>query len=304
MVSHYQDRLRDFYANNLQQYVNHTTTRDGRIEKFNINLLGRRGFLSQVESTLRLVFDACRYQIPYRIAIGFGFVLYKTQTDQFDQFFVVDHLARHPNDRVLINQIPNVCIIRSEADEDGVIRDIQQTDFFKLLCDQSDAEQYNFLIVRMTNMVVQVFPILDCDIHDNKFGNRQYIGRGADDSDGEGEDEEKSVEYDDEKEEPSTTRNPYILAEVSEDENGDDEEEEDDGTDGRTKDERINKYVQIRSNRKGGALVSLKKTMTQKHGGRGAGATVLYKKLCFLHKLRDGDWCLSLLLVRRLMPKQ
>ena len=45
VVSQYEDRLRDFYANNLRQYVNHTTTRDGRIEKFNINLLGRRGFL-------------------------------------------------------------------------------------------------------------------------------------------------------------------------------------------------------------------------------------------------------------------
>ena len=47
-----------------------------------------------------------------------------------------------------------------------------------------------------------MFPILDCDIHDNVFGNRQYIRRGADDSDGEGEDEEESVEYDDEEEEP------------------------------------------------------------------------------------------------------
>ena len=81
VVNHYQDRLREFYANNLRQYVNHTTTRDGRLEKFNINLLGRRGFLSQVESALRLVFNACRYQILYRIAIAFGFVLYKTQTD-------------------------------------------------------------------------------------------------------------------------------------------------------------------------------------------------------------------------------
>ena len=114
-----------------------------------------------MESALRLVFDACRYQIPYRITIAFGFVLYKTQTDQFDQFFVVDQLARNPNDRVLINQIPNVWIIRSEADEDGVIKDIQQTDYFYLLHDQSDAEQYNFLIVRMRNMVVQVFPVLD-----------------------------------------------------------------------------------------------------------------------------------------------
>ena len=299
--THYQDRLREFYANNLRQYVNHTTTRDGRIERFNINLLGRRGFLSQVESALRLVFDACRYQIPYRITIAFGFVLYKMQTDQFEQFFVVDRLARNPNDRVLINQIPNVWIIRREADEDSVITDIQQTDFFDLLCDSSDAEQYNFLIVRMTNMVVQVFPVLDCDIHDNVFGNRQYIGRGADDSDDDDDDDDgEDEEYEEEEEEESSSittprRNPYILDEVSEeddDETDDDvDEEEDDrpgggsggggggGGGGRTTDERIKKYVQVRSGRNG-ALVSLKNVMVQKNGGR-AGANALYKKLCF-----------------------
>ena len=85
-------------------------------------------------------------------------------------------------------------IIRSEADEDGVIRDIQRTDFFDLLRDTTNAEQYNFLIVRMTNMVVQLFPVLDCDIHDNVFGNRQYIGCGAKDDE---DDEEEIVEYDD-----------------------------------------------------------------------------------------------------------
>ena len=290
--THYQDRLREFYANNLRQYVNHTTTKDGRIERFNINLLGRRGFLSQVESALRLVFDACRYQIPYRITIAFGFVLYKMQTDQFEQFFVVDHLARNPNDRVLINQIPNVWIIRCEADEDSVITDIQQTDFFDLLRDQSDAEQYNFLIVRMTNMVVQVFPVLDCDIHDNVFGNRQYIGRGADDSDDDDDDDDDGEEEDEEEEEEEEEstprrRNPYILDEVSEDDDDDDEtdEEEEDRPGGggggggrRTKDERIKKYVQVRSGRNG-ALVSLKRTMTQRHGR--AGAVALYKKLCF-----------------------
>ena len=195
-----------------------------------------------------------------------------------------------------------------------MIRDIQQTDFFYLLRDTSDAEQYNFLIVRMTNMVVQVFPVLDCDIHDNVFGNRQYIGRGADHSDGEDgedEDEESDVEYEDEeKEEPSsssTTRNPYILDEVSEEEDETDVDEEDveeeERTGGRTKDERITKYVQVRSGRNG-ALVSLKRTMVQKNVGR-AGANAVYKKLCFLHKLHGGDWCRSCLsLVVTLMTKQ
>ena len=69
----------------------------------------------------------------HRIAVAFGFVLYKMQTD--------------PNNRVLINQIPNVWVIRNVTDEDGGIRDIQQTDLFDLLR------------IRMTNMVVYVFPI-------------------------------------------------------------------------------------------------------------------------------------------------
>jgi len=44
------------------------------MERLNVNLLGRQGFLLYLESALKLVFDACRYQIPYRIAVAFGFV--------------------------------------------------------------------------------------------------------------------------------------------------------------------------------------------------------------------------------------
>ena len=227
---------------------------------------------------------------------------------------MVDHLARNPDDRVLIDQIPNVWIIRRQADEDGVITDIQQTDFFDLLRDTSDAEQYNFLIVTMTNMVVQVFPILDCDIHDNVVGNCQYLGRGgADDSDGEEEDEE-SVEYDDD-EECSTSRNPYILDEVSEDENGIDDDEGDDDDDddsstgggeggGRTKDERLNKYVKAQScNRKNCPLISLK--MLWYKNMEDELELSRYTRNCVsLHKLHVGDCCPSLLVVRRLMPQK
>ena len=145
--SQYSDRLKQVYADNLRQYVNHTTSKDGRIDRFNVNMLENRPFLSQVESALRAIFDACRYQRPYKMNIAFGFILYKMETDKFEQFFVVDHLARDPTDKVVINQIPNVWTIRNEEDEDSVIRDIQQTDLFDLLRDQSNAEQYNFLIV-------------------------------------------------------------------------------------------------------------------------------------------------------------
>ena len=54
----YGDRLKQVYADNLRQYVNHTTSKDGRIERFNVNMLDKRPFLSQVESALRAIFDA------------------------------------------------------------------------------------------------------------------------------------------------------------------------------------------------------------------------------------------------------
>ena len=83
--------------------------------------------------------------------VAFGFILYKMEADEFGHFFVNDHLASDPNDRVVINQIPNVWTIQNEEHENSVIRDIQQTDFFDVLKDQSNAEQYHFLVVWLTH---------------------------------------------------------------------------------------------------------------------------------------------------------
>ena len=254
--SQYSDRLKQVYADNLPQYVNHTTSNDGRIERFNMNMLDKQPFLSQVESALRAIFDACRYQRPYKINIAFGFILYKMETDKFEQFFVMDHLARDPTDKVVINQIPNVRTIWNEEDEDSVIRDIQQADFFDLLRDQSNAEQYNFLIVRMTHMAVDIFPILNCNIHNEVIGNRQYIGRGlTDDEDELEEDDNYDIVTDDDGDsdkEVSVPQNPYILDEVEEDDDMEEGEEDDDNVGGRrrTKEERLRSYVKALSNTK------------------------------------------------------
>ena len=288
--SQYSDRLKQVYADNLRQYVNHTTSKDGQIERFNVNMLKNRPFLSQVESALRAIFDACRYQRPYKMNIAFGFILYKMETDKFEQFFVVDHLARDPTDKVVINQIPNVWTIRNEDDEDSVIRDIQQTDFFDLLRDQSNAEQYNFLIVRMTHMAVDIFPVLNCDIHNEVIGNRQYIGRGVSDDENELLEDDDLVEdgdeydTDDEEEQATLHHNPYILDEV--DEEDDNEEEDDDELEadvgGRTKEERIRSYVQsLCRGTRNATLISLQRTMSQGHAGSRSNSAVLYKKLCF-----------------------
>ena len=86
-----------------------------------------------------------------------GSILYKMQTDHCEQCYIIKHLETDPRDKGVIKQIPNVWTIGS-VEDDAVIRDIQQTDFFDLLCDQSNAEQYTFLIVRMTHMAVNAFP--------------------------------------------------------------------------------------------------------------------------------------------------
>ena len=51
-------------------------------------------------------------------------------TGEIEKYFVVDHLQRDIERKSLINQVPNIWLIRTVADEDQVIVDIRQTDFF------------------------------------------------------------------------------------------------------------------------------------------------------------------------------
>jgi len=82
--------------------------------------------------------------IRYHIGLLLHLVLYSRRVRLIsEQFFVVDYLVRNPNDRVLINQIPNVWIIQNVKDEDAVIGDISQTDF--LIC---------FVINQMPNSTI------------------------------------------------------------------------------------------------------------------------------------------------------
>ena len=140
----YIDQLREAYRSNLRQYVNHTTAKDGHISRITVNLLDKRGFFDQVETALRKIFTICRYMVPYNMLLAFGFLLYKMRTKEIEQFFVVDHLQRDPERRAIVNQVPNIWLIQTVANEDRVISDIRQTDFFDLLRDRMESEQYNF----------------------------------------------------------------------------------------------------------------------------------------------------------------
>ena len=268
----YIDQLREAYRSNLRQYVNHTTVTDGQISRITVNLLDKRGFFDQVETALRKIFNICRYMVPYNMLLAFGFLLYKMRTKEIEQFFVVDHLQRDPERRAIINQVPNIWLIRTVADEDRVISDIRQTDFFDLLRDRMESEQYNFKILRMTHMTAEIFPAVECNIHNSVVGSQQYVGRGCDSS---------SDEEDDEDEYDTRDRNPFILTEAEVSDNDDEQDEECDTGGGSKNDEYlIRKYLQSQCrSRKSPVLVSLKKVLMS-HNYR-SGSQSKYRKLCF-----------------------
>ena len=182
VLSSYRDRIQDIYRRSATDYVDHTTAVNGIIERFDVTLLERRDFLTQVESALRDIFDIIRRQQPYKLGIAFGFLLYKTETDEFSTFFVIQHLSRDLSNRVVINQMPNIWCIWNAQDEDSVISDIRNMEFFDLVRHHFDTN-YNFIIVRMTHMVIEVFPMDQCALQDRVLdqGGSQLYGRGRSD---------------------------------------------------------------------------------------------------------------------------
>ena len=212
--------------------------------------------------------------VPYNMLLAFGFLLYKMRTKEIEQFFIVDHLQRDPERRAVVNQVPNIWLIRTVADEDRVISDIRQTDFFDLLRDRMESEKYNFTILRMTHMTAEIFPAVDCNIHNSVVGSQQYVGRGCDDS-----------STDDEEDDILCESNPCILDEAVEADDCDDDDQDSFNTDttitGKDAETLIRKYVQSQCrSRKSPVLISLKKVLVQ-HQPSHLGSQTKYKKLCF-----------------------
>ena len=271
VVTSYRARIRDVYERSGTEYVNHTSInpRDGSIERVNVALLEKGNFLDQLESSLREIFDAVRGQIPYKLVIVFGFLLYQLETDDFSTFFVVQHLSRNPSDKALVNQMPNLWIIRNPSDEDGVIDDIRQTEFFDLVRDHFQAN-YNFLIVRMTHMVVEIFPMDYCPIQERVLlrGGHDLIGRGLDDG---------SVSEKDGYSSEERRYNPaseYINFEAidDDDDEGAESVDENDGVEGDSSEHSIECYIQSLQQGRYQTLIGLRKRITRQ---------ATYESLCF-----------------------
>ena len=133
-----------------------------------------------------------------------------------------------------------------------------------------ESEQYNCKILRMTHMTAEIFPAVDCNIHNSVVGSQQNVGRGCGDSSSSDEEEDDDIVRD---------CNPFILDEAEVDD--DDNDEDSNIITGKDAEHLIRKYVQFQCrSRKSPVLVSLKNVLAQHQLSR-CGAQTKYKKLCF-----------------------
>ena len=232
----YENRIRDVYRSNVSEYVSRTRRDqyDGGIDKITVNLLENIPFLQQVETALRSIFDLSRVHVPFKMALAFGFLLYNSNTDSFETFYINDHLSRDATDRNIIHQVPNIWTIRNEQDEAQVFSDIESSDFFTQVRDIFSGQNYNFVIVRATHMSVQLFPMMDSNIYndidtnrDDTYGHALPTDDEDDDTSDDDDDDDDALMVVDDRESSSydddsinygdtASRNPFIDYEADE----------------------------------------------------------------------------------------
>eukprot|EP00794_Sanderia_malayensis_P013357 gene13357-biopygen10668 len=190
----YIKRLQQEYMDNLKELVNRVVIdrEDGEIRRITVNLVQKVPFEEQLERALREIFAAVRHQTPYKLVLAFGFMLYKRKTDELWTFYVNEHLTRDPVDRRFIHQLPNVWNVHDRRDEEKIIVELKEMDFFNALQSQLDQHGYDVIVIRITNVVAEVFPtvataesysnLLQAAVHD---GDDETVleGRGEEEDD-------------------------------------------------------------------------------------------------------------------------
>ena len=120
-------------------------------------------------------------------------------------------MERDLSNKALINQIPNVWLIQNVSDKDQVISDIKQANFFDLLRDQMELDQYNVMIMRITHMAAEVFPALNSNIHNKVLMTISHTGRGVGDDDDD-DDDEADVDDECDNDDDDDTNNEYSVS--------------------------------------------------------------------------------------------
>eukprot|EP00794_Sanderia_malayensis_P021216 gene21216-biopygen16244 len=179
---------------------------DGEIRRITVNLVQKVPFEEQLEKALREIFAAVRHQTPYKLVLAFGFLLYKRKTDELWTFYVNEHLSRDPVDRRFIHQLPNVWSVHDRRDEEKIIVELKEMDFFNALQNQLDQHGYDVMVIRVTNVVAEVFPTADAaesysnllqaavhDGDDNDDRTAVLEGRGGDGGEDDDDDDDDVV---------------------------------------------------------------------------------------------------------------
>ncbi len=121
----YIERLKPLYLNNARNMVTHTKkNEDGHLVSINVHLLDNDYFFNQVEKALQDIFLAAAPQLPYKLALGFGFMLYKEQGYEIKFFYVNEHLQRDVDNVKVIQQLPNIWTIGNVDDEKQIVEDL------------------------------------------------------------------------------------------------------------------------------------------------------------------------------------
>ena len=220
----YESRLEKVYRENLHNYVNHIKLGDTNsdVARININLLKGEPFDDQVEIALRDIFTTARHMKPYKIVLAFGFILYNKSNDDIKQFYVNDHLSRDSVERSVIHQLPNIWTIREDKDENKVVDDVVNTDFLAMMTNAFDEHNYNYVILRATNITGELYSVMHSDVYDNL--NESLTGRGMIyDSANENEECDNDTDVDNDNDE-----NEYESSDDYDDDNDDEDDHMDD----------------------------------------------------------------------------
>ena len=82
------DRIRAIYVNELRHFINHRCVdATGKIVSVRVNFLENRPFFPKLVDALHDIFRANRDQLPYKLFLRFGLLLYKEETNEVIIFF-------------------------------------------------------------------------------------------------------------------------------------------------------------------------------------------------------------------------
>eukprot|EP00112_Aurelia_sp_Birch-Aquarium-sp1_P016003 Seg3589.8 transcript_id=Seg3589.8/GoldUCD/mRNA.D3Y31 product="Zinc finger protein 423" protein_id=Seg3589.8/GoldUCD/D3Y31 len=158
------EKVKDAYMKNAASIMTHSTRgEDGQMLTYNIHLVGTAPFNDQIDDILQKVYVENQQNMPYKMAMAFGFFLHTPKTGKYSYWYANTHLSHEQGANGsrsdILQQKDNIWQIRNRSDMDACANDIKNTDFFTLV--RNAFEESSTVLVRATNVKVQIFPLVD-----------------------------------------------------------------------------------------------------------------------------------------------